>query len=47
MEKFYRQLATEKSIIQSLAETQREMIKDPKFNHPFYWAAFVLIGNGL
>jgi CHAT domain-containing protein/lipopolysaccharide biosynthesis regulator YciM len=47
MEKFYQQLFSGKSTIQSLSATQAEMLKNPKYKHPFYWASFIVIGNGL
>ncbi|CAN1212576.1 CHAT domain-containing protein [Tumidithrix helvetica PCC 7403] len=37
----------------ALREAQLNMIRRPikqgevNFNHPYYWSAFVLIGNGL
>jgi CHAT domain-containing protein len=31
----------------ALAETQREMIRDPRFSAPYYWASYVISGEGL
>ncbi|WP_246218579.1 CHAT domain-containing protein [Parasphingorhabdus halotolerans] len=31
---------------QSLAQTQRKMMDDPLTSHPYYWAAFILVGDG-
>ncbi|AFY38536.1 Tetratricopeptide TPR_1 repeat-containing protein [[Leptolyngbya] sp. PCC 7376] len=31
----------------ALQESQRAMLTNDKFNHPYYWASFILIGNGL
>ncbi|OKH18914.1 CHAT domain-containing protein [[Limnothrix rosea] IAM M-220] len=31
----------------ALQEVQRNMLHDETFNHPYYWASFILIGNGL
>lgn len=31
----------------ALSAAQRAMIQNPKFSHPYYWAAFVLVGNWL
>ena len=32
---------------QALQRAQRELIEDPRFDHPAYWAPFLLIGNWL
>ncbi|CAN1213269.1 CHAT domain-containing protein [Tumidithrix helvetica PCC 7403] len=54
MEAFYRSLKKgNASMSASLREAQLSMIRKPiesggvNFNHPYYWSAFVLIGNGL
>ena len=48
MVEFYKQLTLPGiSKAQALRNTQLEFIKDKDFSHPFYWAAFVLIGNWL
>jgi CHAT domain-containing protein/tetratricopeptide (TPR) repeat protein len=47
---FYTELQQGKSKNQSLQSAQRSLLKDPKlqrFSHPYYWAPFILIGNGL
>ena len=31
---------------QSLAQTQRKMMDNPLTSHPYYWAAFILVGDG-
>ncbi len=31
----------------ALQEVQRKMLNDDTFSHPYYWASFILIGNGL
>lgn len=46
MQRFYRQLTPGTAIAKSLAEAQRELIANPDTAHPFYWAGFVLIGEG-
>lgn len=43
MERFYRRLATERKVT-ALRTTQLELIREKKYSHPFYWAAFTLIG---
>ncbi|WP_430428576.1 CHAT domain-containing protein [Parasphingorhabdus sp.] len=30
----------------SLSQTQHKMMDDPLTSHPFYWAAFILVGDG-
>jgi len=48
MVKFYQDLASVKTTkAQSLRKAQIELLKDPQFTHPFYWAPFVLVGNWL
>lgn len=32
---------------EALSAAQRAMIQSPEFSHPYYWAAFVLVGNWL
>ena len=31
----------------SVRQAQISLIKDPNYNHPYYWAAFTLIGSWL
>ena len=33
-------------VAQALANAQRELMDDPKTSHPFYWAAFIILGDG-
>jgi CHAT domain-containing protein len=45
---FYRALQNENlSKAHALQAAQREMLQDPVFGHPSYWAPFLLIGNWL
>lgn len=45
---FYEQIAQpEITKAEALRRTQLWMLEKPKFEHPFYWAPFVLIGNWL
>lgn len=30
----------------SLAQAQRAAMDDPLTSHPYYWAAFILLGDG-
>ncbi len=46
MDEFYEQVKkTSQNKAQILRQAQLKLIKSEKFNHPFYWAPFVLIGN--
>lgn len=48
MDDFYAQLRTEGlSKAESLRRAQAALIANPRYRHPFYWSAFVLIGNWL
>lgn len=45
---FYRSLRTPKgSKAEALARGQRNLIADPRFDHPYYWAGFLVIANWL
>ena len=46
MTNFYRELAKENTTkAEALRQAQIPIIKDDTFNHPFYWSAFILVGN--
>lgn len=48
MAEFYRELAqTEVNKAEALRQAQLALLKKPKYEHPFYWAPFVLVGNWL
>ncbi|GJD15487.1 hypothetical protein RIVM261_004430 [Rivularia sp. IAM M-261] len=48
MKEFYHNLITRKlSRAEALRNAQISLLKIQKFNHPFYWAPFVLVGNWL
>jgi CHAT domain-containing protein len=48
MENFYQELATVGiTKANALHKAQISLLKNPQYNHPFYWAPFVLIGNWL
>jgi CHAT domain-containing protein len=49
MVEFYRQLIDHPSISksQALRQAQLSLVKHPNYNHPSYWAAYVLLGNWL
>jgi len=46
---FYPRLAAEtpRSKAQALSEAQRAVLKVQQYNHPYYWAPFILVGNWL
>jgi len=46
MQRFYRHLTAGRRMAVALAEAQRELIATPDTAHPFYWAGFVLVGEG-
>lgn len=48
VEKFYTQLLQpQTSKAQALQEAQLSLLRSQKFNNPFYWAPFILVGNWL
>ncbi|MFN2637701.1 MAG: CHAT domain-containing protein [Gemmatimonadaceae bacterium] len=44
--RFYADLRSS-SPADALARAQREMIRDPRFNAPYYWASYLISGEGL
>ena len=48
MTHFYQALKTPKiSKSEALRQAQLSLLRNPKYRHPFYWSAFVLVGNWL
>lgn len=48
MSEFYRAIATsEVNKAEALRQAQIALLKNSQFQHPFFWAPFVLIGNWL
>ncbi len=46
MSEFYRRLVQPGSTkAEALRQAQLSLIDNPKYNHPYYWSSFVLIGN--
>ena len=45
MDKFYGALAERRDAADALATAQRALRRDPRWNAPFYWAGFVLMGD--
>jgi CHAT domain-containing protein len=33
-------------LAQALEQAQEKLMDDPKTSHPFYWAAFIILGDG-
>jgi CHAT domain-containing protein len=46
---FHRNLRNQNGMTkaQALRQSALELLKDKAYQHPFYWAGFVLIGNGM
>jgi CHAT domain-containing protein len=48
MAEFYQSLTqAENSKAESLRQAQLSILKNPEYEHPYYWAPFVLVGNWL
>jgi CHAT domain-containing protein len=45
MVSFYKGLSEGKSKAVALQAAETALLQDPKFNHPFYWAPFILMGD--
>jgi CHAT domain-containing protein len=43
---FYRQLVTGSTKAEALRQAQLQFLQDEKFRQPFYWAPYVLMGDG-
>ncbi len=46
MVEFHRQIAAGLSPAEALQHAELTLRRDPRFSHPFYWAPFVVIGQG-
>jgi CHAT domain-containing protein len=42
----HRRLAESESIASALRQAQIDVMRTPRYEHPFYWASFVLLGRG-
>ena len=48
MNYFYQALASKTMTkAQAVREAQSKLLTEPKFQHPFYWSAYILVGNWL
>ncbi|MDZ8189162.1 MAG: CHAT domain-containing protein [Nostoc sp. ChiSLP02] len=48
MSQFYRELTSKKlTKAEALRQAQLALLKNPKYQHPLFWAAYVLVGNWL
>ncbi|MEL6939003.1 MAG: CHAT domain-containing protein [Cyanobacteria bacterium J06598_1] len=47
MNQFYTELSQGKTKAEALQQAQIKLIENERFQHPYDWAAFILIGNGL
>ncbi|WP_413160008.1 CHAT domain-containing protein [Capilliphycus salinus ALCB114379] len=45
MEKYYQRLIAGEGMSQAWRRTQLEMLRSNKYQHPYYWAAFILSGD--
>ncbi|MBD2498202.1 CHAT domain-containing protein [Nostoc sp. FACHB-280] len=46
-EKFYRSVNHNLIKAESLRQAQLSLLSDPQYHHPYYWAAFILVGSWL
>ncbi len=45
MTMFYKQLAAGQPIAEAMRRAQLKTMRDPRFVHPYYWSAFVVLGD--
>jgi CHAT domain-containing protein/tetratricopeptide (TPR) repeat protein len=46
MERFYAYMWDGDGVSNAIARAQRDLLADPATSHPYYWAGFVLVGEG-
>ncbi len=46
MDVFYRGLADGLSVPEALTEARQSLSRDPRYSHPYYWAAYYVSGSG-
>jgi CHAT domain-containing protein len=47
MKNFYKGIKNNLTKSEALRQAQLQMITNPKYQHPFHWAAFLLVGSWL
>jgi CHAT domain-containing protein len=45
MTSYYRELGRGAGRAEALRDVQRAMLRQPKRQHPYYWASFILSGD--
>jgi CHAT domain-containing protein len=45
MQVFYGELVRGRGRAEALRHAELELLRQPRFAHPYYWAGFILIGN--
>jgi CHAT domain-containing protein len=46
MVNFHRHMQAAVSKAEALRRSARQLLRDPAYKHPFYWAPFVVVGAG-
>jgi CHAT domain-containing protein len=46
MVNFHRSLILKQTKADALRQASLKLMRNPETNHPFYWAGFVLVGDG-
>jgi CHAT domain-containing protein len=46
MVELHRRLLRGVAVVEALRQAQLELRRDPRHAHPYYWAPFVVVGNG-
>jgi CHAT domain-containing protein len=47
VEQFYKGLNNNLSKAEALRQAQLSLLSHPQYQHPYYWAGFVLVGSWL
>jgi len=46
MIEFHRQIVASRSVAEALRRAESKIMKTPRYRHPFYWAPFIVVGQG-